>query len=157
MTARLRIGRLQCTQPSNVSGDQVLLAVYAGPDRSPTTWVWTSGEETMSAGEHWDVDATTSNFDGEVSISLMEPDDAGGTTSSYGQLRINSASGPSTEAESPQAQFALQGARYTLDYRILDAALPSINQPAEDSQLEPDLGMLRNGSRQPLTRRLSDI
>lgn len=158
MRARLRLSRLHCTQPANVTGDQVLLGVYSSAVGTPSTWLWTSGEEIMIAGQDWEVNSTTANFDGDVYICLIEPDEEDdAATCNYGQVGVIAASVLSTENVPRQAQFDLHGVNYTLEYRILAAATPSVAQPAEDSQLDSDLGMLKNGSRLPITRRLSDI
>jgi len=158
MTARLRLGRLHCTKPAHPAGDQILLGVYFSEVGTPSTWFWTSGEEIMVAGQNWEVNATTANFDGDVYICLIEPDEEDdAATCNYGQERISAASGLTTETSPRQVQFNLHGVSYTLEYRILVAATPSIDQPTEDPLLDPDLGMLRNGSRLPITRRLSEI
>jgi len=157
MTARLRLGRLHCTQPSHPAGDQVLLGVFSSAVGTPSTWVWTSGEEIMIAGQDWEVNATTANFDGEVYICLIEPDENEAATCDYGQVCVSADSALTTESDPHQAQFNLNGVSYTLEYRILVAAVPSVDEPEADLDLEPDLSMLRNGSRLPIARRLDDI
>ena len=142
--------------------------MYTGPDENPTTWLWTSGQELMHTGDVWEINATTPNFSGEVCVNLiavdrclvplMDLDGVALANSSVGRLRINAADGPTTETSSPWTEFtSWNGAHYTLTYRLLAAAPAQVNQPNADPQLEPDLGMLRNGSPQPLERRLLAI
>jgi len=154
---RLALEAITCDRTEAVNGDDVAVIVYQGNAGEPTSWLWKSGEEVMQQNQTWELEGLTSNFQGRAWVAVVELSEDGEISNSYGRFEVDTESSPVTAGGTHLTQMVQARGCYTLRYRIAQAIPDPAPGSDADTDFEPDLSMLRNGSVAPVERRLAEI